>query len=61
MNDSITLGMLKKGRTEVELNACRDALFIIASNMYSDDKIGNSDYNDICGALIKIRDIICID
>ena len=53
--------MLKKGRTEAELNACRDALLIIASNMYSDSKIGNSDYNDICDALIKIRDIIGID
>lgn len=61
MDDSLTLGMLKKGRTEAELNTCRDALLIIASNMYSDDKIGNSDYNDICSALIKIRDIIGID
>ena len=61
MDGSVTLGMLKEGRTEVELNACRDALLIIASNMYSDSKIGNSDYNGICDALIKIRDIIGID
>lgn len=61
MDDSVTLGMLKKGRTEAELNACRDALLIIASNMYSDSKIGNSDYNGICDALIKIGDIIGID
>lgn len=29
MDDSVTLGMLKKGRTEAELNACRDALIKI--------------------------------
>ena len=26
--------------------------------MYYDDKISNSEYNDICGALITIRDIL---
>lgn len=49
---------LTKGRTRNELNALKDGPLIVASNMYSDGKISNSDYNDICGALVKIRDIL---
>ena len=49
---------LTKGRTRNELGPLKDRLLIVASNMYSDGKISNSDYNDICGALVKIRDIL---
>jgi len=56
--DEMTLGQLKNCRNKAELEACKDAILIIASNMYYDDKITNSQYNDICGALIEIRDVL---
>jgi hypothetical protein len=31
---------------------------IVAGNMYYDDKLSNSEYNDIVGAIIQIRDIL---
>ena len=58
MDNSITLGELKEGRTKTELDLCKDALLIVASNMYYDDKLTNGEYNDVCDALCKIRDIV---
>ena len=49
---------LINGRSRTELDALKDGLLIVASNMYYDNKISNSEYNDICGALITIRDIL---
>ena len=46
------------GRSRTKLDALRDGLLIVASNMYYDNKISNSEYNDICSALITIRDIL---
>ena len=49
---------LINGRSRTELDALKDRLLIVASNMYYDDKISNSEYNDICGALVIIRDTL---
>ena len=56
--NKLTLGQLKEGRTREELDALKDGVLIVASNMYYDDKLYNGEYNDICGALIQIRDIL---
>jgi hypothetical protein len=46
------------GRSRAELDACKDGLLVVAGNMFYDDKLSNSQYNDIVGALIQIRDIL---
>ena len=56
--ENSTVGELAKGRSRKELDALRDGLLIVASNMYYDNKISNGEYNDIVGALITIRDIL---
>ena len=53
-----TLGELVKGRSRTEFDALKEGALVVASNMYYDDKISNGEYNDICGALITIRDIL---
>jgi hypothetical protein len=55
---SITLDKLMDGRSRAELDACKDGLLVVAGNMFYDDKLSNSQYNDIVGALIQIRDIL---
>jgi hypothetical protein len=56
--NKLTLSQLKDGRTREELDALKDGVLVVASNMYYDDKISNGEYNSICGALIQIRDIL---
>jgi hypothetical protein len=46
------------GRSRAELDACKDGLLVVVGNMFYDDKLSNSQYNDIVGALIQIRDIL---
>jgi hypothetical protein len=46
------------GRSRAELDACKDGILVVAGNMFYDDKLSNSQYNDIVGALIQIRDIL---
>ena len=53
-----TIGELAKGRSRKELDAFKDGVLVVAGNMYYDNKISNSEYNDIVGALITIRDIL---
>jgi hypothetical protein len=55
---SITLDKLMDGRSRAELDACKDGILVVAGNMFYDDKLSNSQYNDIVGALIQIRDIL---
>lgn len=56
--ENSTVGELAKGRSRKELDAFKDGVLVVAGNMYYDDKISNSEYNDIVGALITIRDIL---
>ena len=56
--ENSTVGELAKGRSRKELDAFKDGVLVVAGNMYYDDKISNSEYNDICGALITIRDVL---
>lgn len=56
--ENSTLSQLMDGRSKAELEALKEGVLIVASNMFYDNKITNSQYNDICGALIEIRDIL---
>ena len=56
--ENSTLGELYKGRERPQLDACKEGVMIVAGNMYYDDKLSNSEYNDIVGAIIQIRDIL---
>ena len=56
--ENSTIGELAEGRSRKELDAFKDGVLVVASNMYYDDKISNGEYNDIVGALITIRDIL---
>lgn len=56
--ENSTVEELAKGRSRKELDAFKDGVLIVAGNMYYDDKISNSEYNDIVGALITIRDVL---
>lgn len=56
--ENSTLSQLMNGRSKAELEALKEGVLIVASNMFYDNKITNSQYNDICGALIEIRDIL---
>lgn len=58
IDNSITLDKLKDGRSREELDACKDGILVVASNMFYDGKLSNKQYNDIVGALIQIRDIL---
>lgn len=50
------LDQIKNGRTKEDFVAVKDALLIIASNMYYDDKLTNSQYNEVCKELCNLRD-----
>ena len=52
------LDQIKNGRTKEDFVAVKDALLIIVSNMYSDDKLTNSQYNEVCKELCNLRDIM---
>lgn len=52
------LDQIKNGRTKEDFVAVKDALLIIASNMYYDDKLTNSQYNEVCKELCNLRDIM---
>ena len=52
------LDQIKNGRTKEDFVAVKGALLIIASNMYSDDKLTNSQYNEVCKELCNLRDIM---
>ena len=56
--ENSTVGELAKGRSRKELDAFKDGVLVVAGNMYYDDKISNSEYNDICSALVIIRDTL---
>lgn len=52
------LDQIKDGRTKEDFVAVKDALLIIASNMYYDDKLTNRQYNEVCKELCNLRDIM---
>lgn len=52
------LDQIKDGRTKEDFVAVKDALLIIASNMYYDDKLTNHQYNEVCKELCNLRDIM---
>lgn len=52
------LDQIKNGRTKEDFVAVKDALLIITSNMYYDDKLTNSEYNEICGLLMSMNEIV---
>lgn len=52
------LDQIKDGRTKEDFVAVKDALLIIASNMYYDDKLTIHQYNEVCKELCNLRDIM---
>ena len=52
------LDQIKNGRTKEDFVAVKNALLIIASNMYYDDKLTNNQYNEVCKELCNLRDIM---
>lgn len=52
------LDQIKDGRTKEDFVTVKNALLIIASNMYYDDKLTIHQYNEVCKELCNLRDIM---